>query len=106
MAFRLDLPPSMKIHNVFHIDLLLPYKETEAYGTPFTRPPPVIDMEEEYEIESILDVRRRKRSSQQEYLVHWRGYPHSDDSWVSHKDLHAPDLLQQFYSAEAGRPNV
>ena len=63
VTFRLDLPPSMKIHNMFHIDLLLPYKETEAYGTPFTCPPPVMENEEEYEIESILDVRRKKRSS-------------------------------------------
>jgi len=36
MAMRLALPPSMKIHNMFHMDLLLPYKETEQYGTPFT----------------------------------------------------------------------
>jgi len=36
MAMRLALPSSMKIHNVFHMDLLLPYKETEQYGTPFT----------------------------------------------------------------------
>src|SRR4029077_2249652 len=50
VAVRLDLPQSMKIHNVFHTDLLLPYKETEQYGTPFTRPPPIIDSQEEYEI--------------------------------------------------------
>jgi len=32
MAMRLALPLSMKIHNVFHTDLLLPYKETvETY---------------------------------------------------------------------------
>jgi len=36
VAMQLDLPQSMKIHNVFHMDLLLPYKETEQYGTPFT----------------------------------------------------------------------
>jgi len=36
MAYQLQLPTSMKIHNVFHVDLLLPYKEMEAYGTPFT----------------------------------------------------------------------
>jgi len=36
VAMRLDLPQSMKIYNVFHMDLLLPYKETEQYGTPFT----------------------------------------------------------------------
>jgi hypothetical protein len=61
-AYRLDLPPSIKIHNMFHIDLLLPYKETEAYGTPYTHPPLVIEKEEEYEVENILDVRHNKRS--------------------------------------------
>jgi len=36
VAMQLDLPQSMKIHNMFHMDLLLPYKEMEQYGTPFT----------------------------------------------------------------------
>jgi hypothetical protein len=102
VTYQLDLPPSMKIHNVFHIDLLLPYKETEAYGTPYTRPPPVIEKEEEYEVENVLDVRRNKRSRRLEYLVHWKGYPHSDDSWVAQKDFHAPEVLEEFYSATAG----
>jgi Chromo (CHRromatin Organisation MOdifier) domain len=109
VAYRLDLPPSMKVHNVFHVDLLLPYKETEAYGTPFTRPPPIIEEgEEEYEIESIRDARRRGRGRKLQYLVHWKGYPNSDDSWVNHEDVHTPELLEQYYlnSAEAGRSNI
>jgi len=47
----------MRIHDIFHVDLLLPYKETEAYGMPFICPSPIIDSEEEYKIEAILDVR-------------------------------------------------
>ena len=101
VAAHLDLPQSMKIHNVFHTDLLLPYKETEQYGTPFTRPPPIIDNEEEYEIENILDARRHGRSFKLQYLVHWKGYPHSDNSWIDHKDLHAPDLLKEFYTSNS-----
>jgi len=109
MAMRLALPPSMKIHNVFHMDLLLPYKETEQYGMPFTQPPPIIDSEEEYEIENILDAWHYGRRRKLQYLVHWKGYPHSDDSWIDHKDLHAPDALADFMltnSATAGQPTV
>ena len=57
VVYWLELPQSMKIHDIFHIDLLTPYKEIEAYGMPFTRPPPMIEnKEEEYEIELILDT--------------------------------------------------
>jgi hypothetical protein len=50
----------MKVHNVFHIDLLLPYKETEAYSPAYARlPPKLIEDEEEYEIKHIHDARRK-----------------------------------------------
>jgi hypothetical protein len=109
VAYRLELPATMKIHDVFHIDLLTPYRETAAYGTPYTRPPPIIDnSEEEYEVESITDMRRHGRKRKLQYRVHWKGYPTSEDSWVDHKDLHAPDALADYIqnSAPAGQPNV
>jgi len=44
----------MKIHDVFHIDLLTLYRETSSYGTNYVRPPPVTEeSEEEYEVKSI-----------------------------------------------------
>jgi len=109
IAMHLDLPASMKIHNVFHTDLLLPYKEMEQYGMPFTCPPLIIDSEEEYEIKNIIEVQRFGKKRKLQYLMHWKGYPHSDDQWIDHKDLNAPDLLADFYltnSAMAGRPTV
>jgi Chromo (CHRromatin Organisation MOdifier) domain len=109
VAYQLDLPQSMKIHNVFHVDLLSSYKETEAYGTPYMRPPPDIkEGEEEYEVEAILDMRRFGRWKKLQYLVHWVGYPHADDTWVNHEDLHAPELLKDFManSAPAGQPRL
>ena len=56
VAYHIELPQTMKIHNVFHIDLLIPHCQTEAYGETYCQPPPeLIDGEEEYEIEEIID---------------------------------------------------
>jgi Chromo (CHRromatin Organisation MOdifier) domain len=107
VVYQLDLPQSMKIHDVFHVNLLSPYKETEAYGTLYTRPPPDIkEGKEEYEVEAILDMRRFSQWKKLQYLVHWVGYPHANDTWVNHEDLHTPELLKEFManSALAGRP--
>jgi len=90
----------MKIHNVFHIDLLIPYNETEAYGETYTQPPPeLIDGEEEYEVEEIINSRRTGRNKKLQYLVRWKGYPSSDNSWVEAKDVHAPELVEAYLKA-------
>jgi hypothetical protein len=107
VAFQLTLPPSMKIHNVFHADLLLPYKETEEYGQPYMHPPPVIEEgEEDYEINAILDARRFGRGQKLQYLMHWKGYPNLDNSWINHKDMNAKELLKEYYSTVAGQTDV
>ncbi len=59
-VYEVALPHSWKIHNVFHVNLITPYKETELHGPNFTRPPPdLINGKEEYEIEKILDAQQR-----------------------------------------------
>ena len=70
VTYQLTLPEQWKIHPVFHVDLLTPYKETAFHGTNYTRPPPdLINNEEEYEIEQILDSRTRGRNRKVQYLV-------------------------------------
>ena len=53
---KLKLPPSMKIHPVFHNSLLKPYIETTQHRPNFACPPPDIVEGEEghYKIEKIL----------------------------------------------------
>jgi hypothetical protein len=100
VTYRLKLPPSLKIHNVFHVDLLTPYYETEEHGVNYHQPPPeLIDGEEEFEVEEIIDERTNRRKKQ--YLVKWVGYPASDNSWVNEKDLHSPELLAEYRRSKA-----
>ncbi len=98
VAYQLKLPTTTKIHDVFYVDLLTPCHETSSYGTNYVRPPPVTEeSEEEYEVENIRDAQRHERGRKLQYLVHWKGYPAADDSWVDHNNLNAPDLLKEFY---------
>jgi len=91
----------MKIYNVFHIDLLIPYNETEAYGETYTQPPPeIIDGEEEYEIEEIINTCHTGCNKKMQYLVRWKGYPLADNQWVDAKDVHASELLEEYLSAK------
>jgi hypothetical protein len=71
VAFCLELPPSMKIHLVFHISLLQLYKKSSIPGR-FQIPPPSIEIEgqEEFEVSEILDLRIIRRKL--EYFFQWQ----------------------------------
>ena len=61
VVFKLKLLEQWKqkrLHPVFHTSLLTPYKEMEEHGANFLEPPPdVVEGEEEYEVEQVLDSR-------------------------------------------------
>ena len=82
VAYRLELPPTMRIHPVFHISLLKSYQATEEDNRPAMRPPPIIG-EDVYEAERISNRRTIQVNGrlQTQYLVHWRGYPDSEATW-------------------------
>jgi hypothetical protein len=58
ITFRLELPPSMKVHPVFHDSLFELYKESSIPGR-FQVPPPLVEIEgqEEFEESEILHSR-------------------------------------------------
>ena len=105
ITYQLDLSIQWKIHDVFHIDLLTPYQETDFHGLNFVQPPPnLIDREEEYEVEQILDARQHGRGRKVQYLIKWKGYPNSDNQWVNWDDLHAEEVLEDFRKRQPDGP--
>jgi len=94
VTYKLQLPVQWKIHNVIHGNRLTPYRETDVHGKNFPEPPPdLINGEEEYEVDSIKNHRKRGRSYQ--YLVVWKGY--SDETWEPESNLkNASEILQSY----------
>ncbi|CAK9779336.1 unnamed protein product [Cutaneotrichosporon oleaginosum] len=97
--FQLDLPPSIKIHPVLHVDVLKPAPTSTIPGRVQTPPPPdIVDDTEEWEVQEILDTRRDARRTRDpvKYLVRWTGY--SDDTWEPYKHLaNAMDKVHAFH---------
>ncbi len=79
-AYELELPPTMRMHDVFHVSLLKPYHEEGA-----CQPPPItilLDGEEEFEVDVLLNHRSAPgRNSKKSYLVRWTGYGPEHDTW-------------------------
>jgi len=104
VAYYLELPATMKVHPVFHTSLLEPYRESSFPGR-VQCPPPSIEIEnhEEYEVEKVLDSRRKW--GKLEYLVHWCGYDINERTWEPAENLaNAPQKVQEFHRRYPQKP--
>ena len=55
------------------------------------------ESDEEFDVERILDV-YFKKNGKREFLVSWKGYPTSQDSWEPEDNLECTDLIEKFMS--------
>ena len=102
LTYELRLPVQWKLHPVFHIDLLTPYRETDFHGANYDKPPPdLIDGEEEYEVERIVASRRFGRGRKLQYLVKWKGYPDVENQWVAKADVFAEGAIREFHNSNS-----
>src|SRR5712672_3911380 len=98
VAFQLDLPQSWRIHDVFHASLLTPFRETPTHRPNYLRPPPdLIDEDPEYKVEAIINHRFFGQMRRLQYLIKWKGYPHSDNMWEPVQNLHADTLVRAYH---------
>jgi hypothetical protein len=80
VTYRIKLPTTWKVHNVFHATLLRQYKENDVYGANFGRSlPEIVEGEEVYKVEMILKHQQRGRGHH--YYVKWKGYPILEATW-------------------------
>ena len=99
---RLELPTTMKIHNIFHACLLEPAASDPFPGQIIPPAPPVdVDGEEEWDVTDVLDSRMFRQQLQ--YLIKWTGY--NNPTWEpaeSVNGLHAINLFHQRYTNKPG----
>jgi hypothetical protein len=97
VAYKLQLPPSWKIHDIFHASLLTSYKETSHHRPNFLEPPPeIMEGKLEWEVEKIIKEHTYGQWKKKQYLIRWKGYLLTHDEWVPAEDLHTPELLTEF----------
>ncbi|KAJ9533619.1 hypothetical protein QJQ45_026629, partial [Haematococcus lacustris] len=84
VAYKLDLPTTMRITPTFHISKLRPYLTTSSFPDRHVdlQPLPQLEDGEEYfTIETILGRRWNDSQHAFQYLVKWKGYDDSFNSW-------------------------
>lgn len=115
MAYKVDLPPEMRIHNVFHPWLLHLHDAKGLPGqapiaeTPVAIHDPDAEDEQDYDVESIIECRikrdlrdplLRNRKGLLQYKVVWKDYPRGPDnpSWEPYMNLvSSADLVYQWH---------
>jgi len=86
-----------QLHPVFNVMKLSATLEDLILGRKPQAPPPpiVVDGEEEWEVEEILDSHWHRRRFQ--FLVKWKGFSREHNFWEAAPDVKAPDLIVKYY---------
>ena len=79
----------------------LPLQHGRNYQCP---PPELVDGEEEYEVEKILDQRHFSRRRKLQYLVKCKGYSDSENQWVNSTDVFADEAIREFQNSSPASP--
>ena len=107
ITYRLTLPHQWCIHPVFHINLLTPYQEMLMHGANYQHPlPDLVDGEEEYEVKKVVDSQCFGCRRVLQYLMKWKGYPDSENQWVSRRDMNADEAIREYEEQTGNGPQT
>ena len=106
-AYQLELPWTMKIHNVINVKLLSKVADDPMPGQANGNPGPIIiNDDKQWEVEDILDSRRRGRAMKLKYRAKWTDW---DDvlEWYPAEDFEgAQELVDDFHAKHPDRPGL
>ena len=112
VSYRVELPPRLKIHPVFHVSYLKPYhkdKDDPSRGLS-KRAPTMVMTSYDKEVEHIIAnrvIRRRGVPPAMEYLVKWKELPESEASWEPTDALwQFQEQIEQFRAEGATRTST
>jgi hypothetical protein len=116
-AFKLEISPRWKIHPIFHVSLLEPYRQSIRQGREQPpRDPEEIDGDLEWEVERIVrsevisytrKVRGRNRQMRElRYFVKWTGCSEDENTWEPPESLeNSRELVEEFHRENPEMPN-
>ena len=117
-AFKLQLSPRWKIHPVFHVSLLEPFRKSKR---PNREQPPSapeeIDGDLVWEVERIVkgevisykrrQGRRNRTIKELRYFVKWKGFGEDENTWEPPENLDgAADLVEEFHRRYPDMPGL
>lgn len=104
-AYKLQLPKAVDIHPVFHVSLLEKVNKDNFNREPVPIPPVIVNNEEEWEVEKILDAKRVRNTVK--YLIRWKGFGITEDSWEPLEHIiHAQEEIDRFYFENPNAPKA
>ena len=112
VAFRLALPAQCRIHDVFHVSLLRPYKQPADEQMRGFIPQPLdwLDGMPMFEVDCIAGhkiVSLRGGQKSLSFLIKWKGYDSLYDTWepVATLKEDIPSVLAEYISVQAHTSN-
>jgi len=92
---KLELPSTVKIHLVVNVSRIRRYIEQVEEQKKEQLAPVIIEGEEEWEVERILNKRRVR--GKDKYLVCWKGFTVESDTWKGRENLeNAKEAIEEF----------